>query len=88
TDDGSGLDENAFAPGLETGQRVEAGQFIAYVGDSGNAEDTAPHCHFELWETTTHACVNATPSLESAVRTDDSKAVARPAKPASRGDKP
>lgn len=69
TDDGSGLDENAFAPGLETGQHVEAGQFIAFVGDSGNAEDTSPHCHFELWETGTHACVNATESLRNALKT-------------------
>jgi peptidoglycan hydrolase-like protein with peptidoglycan-binding domain len=28
--------------------RVEAGQHIAWVGDSGNAENTAPHVHFEL----------------------------------------
>lgn len=28
--------------------RVAAGQFIAYVGDSGNAEWTGSHTHFEL----------------------------------------
>lgn len=68
TDDGLGGDANAFAPGLESGQRVFAGQFIGYVGDSGNAEGTAPHLHFELWDSVTSAVVNAAPSLRSAQR--------------------
>jgi len=33
---------------IKPGIRVEAGQHIAWVGDSGNAENTAPHIHFEL----------------------------------------
>jgi hypothetical protein len=48
TDDGANPIEWAFAPGVVLGARVFAGQFIAYMGDSGNAESTAPHLHFEL----------------------------------------
>lgn len=48
TDDGANDYDQAFAPGIEEGARVERGQHIAYVGDSGNAEYTAPHLHFEM----------------------------------------
>ncbi|HUF77508.1 MAG TPA: M23 family metallopeptidase [Thermoanaerobaculia bacterium] len=45
TDDGQGY---GIARGLRLGSRVRAGQVIGFVGDSGNAEETVPHLHFEL----------------------------------------
>lgn len=48
TDDGRGGAENAFPEGIAEGAPVVAGQVIAFVGDSGNAEHTTAHTHFEL----------------------------------------
>lgn len=47
-DDGKAPWSLTVAPGVEEGTTVEAGQLIGWVGDSGNAEHTAPHTHFEL----------------------------------------
>lgn len=46
TDDGLGV---GYAPGISVGTQVAAGQLLGWVGDSGNAECTAPHLHFELY---------------------------------------
>jgi hypothetical protein len=48
TDDGKNPAKYKFAPGIKAGVKVKAGQFIAYMGDSGDAESTQPHLHFEI----------------------------------------
>ena len=48
TDDGRGGARWAYAPGLRVGSYVRRGQWIGYMGDSGNAERTPPHLHFEI----------------------------------------
>ncbi len=48
TDDGANPPRWRFAPGIAEGVHVKRGQFIAYMGDSGEAETTDPHLHFEL----------------------------------------
>ena len=48
TDDGKNPARWRLAPGIHEGSVVKAGQFIAYMGDSGDAESTQPHLHFEI----------------------------------------
>ena len=38
----------AYAPGLRDGARVQAGQQVGFVGDSGDANGIHPHLHFEV----------------------------------------
>ncbi|MCG9894528.1 MAG: M23 family metallopeptidase, partial [Fimbriimonadaceae bacterium] len=64
TNDGQGGRDFMFAPNLRPGDRVVAGQFIGYLGDSGNA--TGPHLHFELHDS--RGVLNPLRSLLGAVR--------------------
>lgn len=47
-DDDLGGPQYAYAPGIQSGVEVIAGQHIAWVGDSGNAEAGSSHLHFEI----------------------------------------
>jgi murein DD-endopeptidase MepM/ murein hydrolase activator NlpD len=70
TDNGANKFQFAFAPGLAVGKRVLKGDLVAYLGDSGNAENTGAHLHFEIrmpnakWYNA--AAVNAAYSLTAA----------------------
>lgn len=48
TDDGQGGPEHAYAPGVHDGAEVVRGQLVGWIGDSGNAESTGSHLHFEV----------------------------------------
>lgn len=50
------------ADGLEVGQRVDAGEVLGYVGDTGNARGGAPHLHLGWY--VDDVAVNPWPSLE------------------------
>ena len=65
TDDALNPLEWAFAGGIVNGARVKKGQHVAFLGDSGNAEGTAPHLHFEI-RTPSGAPVNPWTSLRLA----------------------
>lgn len=48
SDDGKGDGMNAYAPDIKQGNKVVKGQLVGYMGDSGNAETTGAHLHFEI----------------------------------------
>ena len=68
TDDGEGSWRYAFPADLQPGDRVKAGEVVAYCGDSGNAENTAPHLHFELYDEDGRAVLDPAFSLKAAQR--------------------
>ncbi len=65
TDDGSNPQAWIIPNRLRVGDRVEAGQVIGYLGDSGNAEGTPAHLHFEVHRPGVGA-INPTPFVERA----------------------
>ena len=75
TDDGKGW---GFAPGIWSGVHVDAGDLIAYVGDSGNAEGTISHLHFELMRPGRNK-INPYPHLKAAEPAPDPEPEPEPA---------
>jgi hypothetical protein len=64
--------DRAYAPGIARNVRVERGQFIGFLGSSGNASLDWPHLHFEICRA--HDCtdrLNPFVSLKDAERRGD-----------------
>jgi hypothetical protein len=57
----------SYAKGLKDGARVQAGQMIGFLGDSGDANGIHPHLHFEL-HPNGGAAVSPYSALQSAQR--------------------
>lgn len=96
TDNAGNRVEHTWGPGLrkfatsattmnETaarGYRVREGELIAYVGDSGNAEDSGSHLHFEIRKPATGSYSSETTRLwaSASVNPRESLRAAKPAK--------
>jgi hypothetical protein len=57
----------SYAKGLKDGSRVQAGQTVGYLGDSGDANGAASHLHFEV-HPNGGVAVSPFPYLQSAQR--------------------
>ena len=73
TDDAKATRDQAFPANIVVGAKVVKGQVVGYLGDSGNAEATAPHLHFEIREpaapgTWTGVAINPYESLLQATK--------------------
>jgi murein DD-endopeptidase MepM/ murein hydrolase activator NlpD len=67
TSDNKGAPRYAYARNLKNGDRVEAGDIIGYVGDSGNAEQSGAHLHFEIHIGKWGNPIDPAPSLHAAL---------------------
>lgn len=52
---------DAYAPGLEVGERVTTRTLLGFVGTTGNAQGTPPHLHFGVYALT--GAINPLPLL-------------------------
>lgn len=77
TDDGANPLAWAFVGDLEVGDRVVAGQRVAYLGDSGNAEESGAQLHFEILRPD-GAPINPTASVRAAEQAAAASAAAVP----------
>lgn len=75
TDDGDAPWTLTVASGIEEGATVQAGQVLGWSGDSGNAEGTGPHTHFELL--VNGRSVNPYPYLKEAFERDHAEYLRR-----------
>lgn len=71
TDDGRATRNQAFPSDIVEGATVRRGQVVGYLGDSGNAESTGAHLHFEIRQppapgTYTGVAINPYPSVRAA----------------------
>jgi hypothetical protein len=72
TDDAKATRDQAFPSNIVLGATVRRGQVVGYLGDSGNAESTGSHLHFEIREPAppgsyTGAAINPYESLRNAL---------------------